>query len=356
MSKAILTLPMMPVDGTNYGKYVTPIICETLRNIYNGTYYQCINLLDSFNDRKINLKQYIISLKENNINYDYLWYDKNHVDKFLSSIDKLIKNGYIFEMDTVVCFCNCGIVEIEESKISSCNPQNLKFEFKNDNMYCKHCGGKCEKHKEKVLVFSPHNIKKEQIPFLPVYLNKDLKTYDNTIINSYTTISRKRNTGVSIKYNGRCYNIDIDFLWATYLANFNEKEKIIVSGNRMIYQLFLVGVIEKCLNPNSMTILFGTPYITNIRSIINDPNFISDEVFRKLAILFNLKWSQKEKNYDTTILKYLKRMSPEKRNQMYGIINKERIGNNTLYNDMRELLLQQMNMQECVKQLKKERR
>lgn len=31
MSKAILTLPMMPVDGTNYGKYVTPIICETLK-------------------------------------------------------------------------------------------------------------------------------------------------------------------------------------------------------------------------------------------------------------------------------------------------------------------------------------
>lgn len=356
MSRAILTLPMMPVDGTNYGKYVTPIICETLRDIYNGKYYQCINLLDSFNDREANLKNYISSLNNNGIRYDYLWYDKNNIDKFLKNVDRLIKTGYIFELETVIYTCNCGVVEIEEHKIPSCNQQNLKFEIKGNNMYCKECGGECEKHQEKVLAFVPHNVKREQILFVPTYLNKDLKTYDNTVINSYTTISRKRNTGISIKYNGKVYNIDIDFLWATYLADFKETEKIIVSGNRMIYQLFLVGVIEKCLASNNKTVFFGTPYITNIRNITSNRDFIDDEYLRKLAILFNLKWSKKEKNYDETILKYLNSMSKDKRKQLYDIISKDRINVDVLYDDMKDLLLHQLNMQECVKQLKKERR
>ena len=67
MEKIILTLPMMPVDGENYGKFVTPIICEALRNILNGKYYHCVNLLDSFNDRSQMLDGYIKSLNSNGI-------------------------------------------------------------------------------------------------------------------------------------------------------------------------------------------------------------------------------------------------------------------------------------------------
>ena len=74
------------------------------------------------------------------------------------------------------------------------------------------------------------------------------------VLNSYITISRNRNTGVSIVYNGTVYNIDIDFLWGAYLNTFKEQEKIVVSGNRMIYQLFLVSVLEKCLSPQNKTI------------------------------------------------------------------------------------------------------
>lgn len=152
------------------------------------------------------------------------------------------------------------------------------------------------------------------------------------------------------------YNIDIDFLWATYLSGFDETEKIVVSGNRMLYQLFLVGVIEKCLNPNNATILLGTPYITDIKEIANDKNFRNDEILRKLFVLFNLKWSKKEKNYDLTILKYLNYMADSKRQQLYDIINKKRLNGNEFYEDVHETITSQINMQECIKQLKKERR
>ncbi len=306
MNRAILTLPMMPVDGNNYGKFVTPIICETLRNIYDAIYYHCVNLLDSFNDRELILENYVNSLEINNIKYDKIWYDKDNIDALLDNIKKLIKNNYIHEINSYLYMCDCGIVEIEESKISSCNQQNLKFAYKDGNIVCKCCGSICKKYNEKILVFSPYDIKREDIKFLPRFLNNDAKTYDSIVMNSYVTISRKRDTGIKLKYNNTYYNIDIDFLWATYLANFSENEKIIVSGNRMIYQLFLVGLLEKCLNPKSNTILLGTPYLTNLKDITNDANFINDPYFRKLSILFNLKWAKKEKNYDTTILSYLK--------------------------------------------------
>ena len=143
MSKAILTLPMMPVDGNNYGKFVTPIICETLSNIFECNYYHCINLLDSFNDRNLNINSYISSLNENNIHYDKLGYDKENISYFLKNIDTLIKNDYIYEMHSVVYRCDCGVVEIEKNKINTCNPNNLKFSYDHNKLVCNYCGTIC---------------------------------------------------------------------------------------------------------------------------------------------------------------------------------------------------------------------
>ena len=356
MNRAILTLPMMPVDGDNYGKFVTPIICETLGNIFNSNYYHCINVLDSFNDRKVLLDKYIKSLDKNNIKYNELWFDSDNISKFLKNIDELIKKNYIFEKESIVCRCDCGIVEIEKDKIKTCNPKNLKFVRDGEKLICKHCGKECKEYNEKILAFFPKNIKLSDIRVLPLYLNKDIKTYENTVLNSYTTISRKRNTGVSIMYNGTKYNIDIDFLWGTYLSTFNEKEKIVVSGNRMIYQLFLVSAIEKCLAPDNNTILIGTPYITNIKDILKNSSFIDNEELRKLFIIFNTKWAKKEILYDETILKYLNRLSDEKRKQLYDIINIPLENNVDFYEDVDSALRNQLNMQNGIKKLKMERR
>lgn len=356
MNRAILTLPMMPVDGNNYGKFITPIICETLSNIFECNYYHCVNILDSFNDRNLKIDSYVKSLDENNIHYDKLWYDNENISKFLANIDILIKKGYIYEMNSIIYRCDCGVVEIEKNKINTCNPNNLKFTYNNDTLICKHCGTVCKEYNEKILVFVPQNVTLRDIKILPGYLNKDIKTYETTVLNSYTTISRNRNTGIGIIYNGTKYNIDIDFLWGTYLNTFKEKEKIVVSGNRMIYQLFLVSVLEKCLSPNNNTILIGTPYITNIKDILKNPNFINDEELRKLFILFNTKWQKKEILYDETILKYLNKISNEKRVKLYDIINMPIEQNIDFYNDVEKILKSQLSMQESVKRLKLERR
>ena len=356
MSKAVLTLPMMPVDGNNYGKFVTPIICETLSNIFDCDYYHCINILDSFNDRSIMIDGYISSLNDNSIHYDKLWYDIENVDNLLKNIYYLIKNGYILELDSIVYRCDCGIVEIEKNKVQTCNPNNLKFNYVGDKLVCKHCGSICKEYQEKILAFIPKYVTLQDIHILPSYLSKDIKTYEQTVLNSYTAISRKRDTGISIVYNGNKYNIDIDFLWATYLNTFKEQEKIVVSGNRMIYQLFLVSVLVKCLFPENNTILVGTPYITNIKDILRNSKFINNEKLRKLFIIFNTKWQKKEILYDETILTYLNKLSDNKINQLYDIINMPIIETNNFYSNIEQVLKHQFNMQESVKKLKLERR
>lgn len=352
MSKAILTLPLTPVDGNNYGKFVTPIICETLSNILNCNYYHCINILDSFNNRDTMLNKYITSLKTNNINYSKLWYDDKNISNLLKNIEVLIKKGFIFEINTIICRCECGIVEIEKNKIKTCNPKNLKFDYNEGNLICKHCKTLCREYREKILAFIPTNIKLEDIKVLPNYLNKDIKTYEQTVLHSYVAVSRKRNTGISIIHNGNKYNIDVDFLWSTYLNTFEEKEKIVVSGNKMLYQLFLVSVLEKCFAIENNTILIGTPYITNIKNIMNDTNFTKNEKLRKLFIIFNTKWQKKEILYDETILKYLNRLSEIKLNELYDILNSTIFITPNFYEDVDKILKNKLNMQNNVKKLK----
>lgn len=356
MEKIILTLPMMPVDGENYGKFVTPIICEAMRNILNGEYYHCINLLDSFNDRSQMLDGYIESLNSNGIRYDALWYDDRSKETLIKNIEKLIQLGYIHEIGSSVYRCDCGVVEIEENKIATCNPNNLKFTFRDGEMYCKNCGSKCKKYSERILVFTPKGIKREDINFLPDYLNRDIRTYEQTVLNSYITVSRDRNTGVQIVFNGKSYNIDVDFLWATYLSNFPNAEKVVVSGNKMVYQLFLVGVLDKCLQYDSKTILLGTPYIDNLKQISANPNFLGSNTFRKLAILFSMKWKNKNIKIDDTILKFLKKLTDDDIELLYSIICTGGDISPDLKTSIDYIIRNQFNMQNSIKALKRERR
>ena len=53
--------------------------------------------------------------------------------------------------------------KLRRNKIFSCNPNKLKFEYKNGEMYCKKCGSICKKYREKILVFIPYGIKKRTI-------------------------------------------------------------------------------------------------------------------------------------------------------------------------------------------------
>jgi len=351
-NKGVFILPQTPINDLNYSKYIPPILGDYISRIIKGNFYYCINLLDSFSDRNSKLYDYLKNINNLNILYKKLWIDNQNIDLLIENIDTLIKRGYITEITNELYICRCGKIEIEENKILSCNPNNLNFYFKDGKMYSKCCHSICEKKKEKVLIFTPNNITRKDLIFIPEYLNNDSKTYEKTVINSYITISRNRNTGIKIKFNGNYYNLDIDFLWSTYLANFDEKQKIVISGNKMMYQLFVVGLINKILRPTDETILLGAPIILNSNKYLLEP---MDPKVASLSIILNMCYNNKEKEFDTGILRKLYKTSEENLELIYQYVIQPPDKNMEFYEEINYILRNNFNSQKVLKKIKNRR-
>ena len=97
------------------------------------------------------------------------------------------------------------------------------FEEYNGKYYCKSCKSECHTLNQTVLVFDPNKIENKNIIFYPEFINKDIKTFNQTIRKNQIIISRNRETGIILTYNNKEYNIDIDFLWEIYLSLFPQK-------------------------------------------------------------------------------------------------------------------------------------
>ena len=348
-NRGIFTLPQTPIIESTSRKYIPLITADFLSKIVGGNYHCCINTLDSFSNRTPFIEPYIQNISRLGIEFSDIWIDGENIDALLKNIEFLISMGYISEITTSFYRCSCGRVEIEENKIRTCNPNNLNFEFKNGMMHSKCCDSVCHKYEEKVLIFTPYNVSRKDLHFFPDYLNSDSKTYDTTVINSYVTISRKRETGVKINFNGTYYNLDIDFLWSTYMANFDEKQKIVISGNKMMYQLFLVGLLNKILRPEDETILLGTPIILNSSRFITDA---LDPKIANLAIALNMGWKSKETKFDEGILRKLYKSNSIDLNLIYEIVTTSADSGNNLEDAIRYALTNNFNWPKVLTKLK----
>lgn len=77
----------------------------------------------------------------------------------------------------------------------------------------------------------------------------------------------------------------------------------------MMYQLFVVGLIDKILRPEDDTILLGTPIILNSNKFLNEN--IEPRV-ASLAIALNMCCNKKEKEFDNGILRKLYKTNEKK--------------------------------------------
>jgi len=353
--KAVITLPLSVMKSNELGRFVSPIVGEVISKGIKGDFYLCLNLLDSYNNRYDSLVEYKRNLLSNGINYDNLWIDNEYIDLLIENIYKLIDLGYIYEMDTEIYRCDCGVIELEQKNLNTVNPDKRGYRFSSSGLICKNCGTICKLYKEKVLVFDPSKLKEYSFRFYPYFLNKDIKTFDKIVLSSYTVISRQRDTGIFINYNGNNYKIDIDFLWENYLSLFPYNEKVVLCGNKEIYQLYMTGILEQCLNNHSKTLFIGTPIINNI----NENNYLGssldDVITRKLAVIFNVTWGAKVKNFDVSLLMKLKKIPYERKQKIYDIITNMNLNDDDFYEMMDFVLRKQFNYQEVLKVLKRSR-
>lgn len=353
MSRAVITLPLSPLKNHEFSRLVSPIIGETLSKELGANFYLALNLLDSFKDRSDNLDSYLDNINKHKINCD-LWVDIDHIELLLEKVSLLIKKNFIYEKKVMMYRCDCGIIEVDKNNIKTCNPNNTLYSFNNDQMVCLKCGSVCKLYEEDELVFDFSKVNNFYVKFMPDYLNKDIKSFNKVILPSYTIISRKRDTGIYINYNNHKYNIDIDFLWEVYVSLFDDDEKVILCGNKELYQLYMVSVLEYVLNSHINSIYVGTPIIEGINDCNFSVNNIDDVITKKLIVILNTKWSVKQRKIDYDLVSKLRRMPLDKKFDIYETI----CYNNCVGNfnkDLAYIFNEQFNFQKVMKKVKERR-
>lgn len=336
MERIVLTMPIAPYSNFSVGRMSTPILAESLAKKIGGSFQLAVNLLDSYNER--NILGYKKLLEKYKIIPDNYWVDNEHISELIDAIYFLMRKEYIYESEKEILTCDCKKVEISKDYINSINMIDSCFEKIEDKFYCKSCHTLCNLKKENVLVFDPQKVEKQEMRFFPSFINKDVKTFHNTVGKNQIVVSRERNTGINIIYNNKVYNIDVDFLWEVYLSLFPMSDKIVLCCNHQLFQLYMVLMLERCFNNETKTIGIATPYI-NIPNNDIEKELENRVLSLKLFTLFNLKWGKKENNVDVGLIRYLNSMNVEKKQQLYDIIMEKNMMNadeviiKTLLND-----------------------
>ena len=160
------------------------------------------------------------------------------------------------------------------------------------------------------MIFNPNFISQKDLMLYPNFINKDIKTFWETVGKNEIIVSRSRETGIKFSYHNETYNIDIDFLWQMYLSLFSSEEKVVICSNHQLYQLFMVSLLENCFRNNGKTICLATPYL-NVENQL-ECSLEKRLLSTKLVALLSLKWAKKEEqNRNTTRHREFIAISPD---------------------------------------------
>ena len=226
---------------------------------------------------------------------------------------------------------------------------------KDEDFFCKSCGEKCEYilRKDLYLYIDP-NIDYE-VHITPKFLSSDLEHFYKNFLNSYLLVSKNRNTGYQVKsLSSNLYNIDIDMLWMNYIQCFDEKNQILIASNHQLYEMFILNYINNIFGTKNLSFI-ATPYMNKTDlDIYFELDKIDDILYKKLALIYSLKWRKKNCDWDKTIFKGISKLGGANREILYNIITGEfEDYKGDLDNYINELLTNHIVMQKNIKTLRK---
>ena len=129
-----------------------------------------------------------------------------------------------------------------------------------------------------------------------------------------------------------------------------------IASNHQMYQMYLLNYLNKILGEKTIHFI-ATPYMNN--SLLTDPLIEfernMDEFYKKLFILYNLKWKNKNCDWSTSVIKYLNTINADKRRNLYNIIvaNKNFFNTGNINQQMEEIFFKKINMQSNIKNCQK---
>lgn len=239
------------------GLYVTNIIMQELSNLFQLEQYYTFNVLDSYNNKEKYLDFYL-----NNVNHLLLNPDKILIDRdfeIKDFMDYLVKKGFISSKIITHKICNCGRVDITNDFD---NPRTKLFETKDGKKICKICGTECKEIACESLFLKP-NQNNNKINIYPKRYEGGIEKQIVFFSSIDYLISKERNTGIIYDYNGKSFNIDIDFINYLMVAKENARKKIVISSMHLTRHQVITYMINNLFYPQSDYTIFLHPYLIN---------------------------------------------------------------------------------------------
>ena len=314
----ISTLPIKPRENPNIGMTISPVIVELLGKKLKIQKNFAINLLHSYNDLSTLLDYNVNYFDNYGLQFDSLILDSENVDKLLEGIEKLISAGVVLSQQAEKYRCNCGFVDTLVTSVNDYSEGKI-YHIKDGNLICNHCHSICRKYKEKSLVF---DLKSQDfshdIHIFPFFEKKDIMTFDRNENIKFHLISKARDTGYQIMFDGQKYNVDIDALWMNFPQIYNQERQIYVASNHQLYPTYVMNLINNALNEKEIFYILN-PYLTKNDNLRFDVEKLYERgsIYAKLAIISSIRWKNKNCTWDNSVLRGLSKYDEDILNKLY---------------------------------------
>lgn len=349
----VSTLPIKPQKETNIGMLLAPTIMDYIGTALNIKKVLGINVLNAYYDKDSEISGYINEINNSNIDYDYLFVDKQRGDKLVEIVKKMYDRGFIKEKKKEIIRCECGKIDM----LSDSKNNNAKlYHTVSGKLYCNDCNKECKTYNEDSLVFE---IRQENADILivPEFYKKEIRAFSQSFNGNDILISKHRDTGFYLDTPNNHFNIDIDFLWSNLFNLYNEENQIYIASNHQLFLIYLINYISKITSHKNL-IFVVTPYLSvDLKKAKKQYDLVELKEYKRLLVLYNLKWKNKDCKWSDSNFEYLKNISKTKIKNLYMsmLLSSKEMVNDCSYLSslLSSVLIENTNMQNNIKSMKK---
>lgn len=302
----VTTLPLKPRENLKHFHYIIPVLVEQAGKLLDCKSNLMINNIGHY--EKLDVDKFIQNIAKKDIKFDSVKIDKQNLDFLVDCIKKLIDQNKIIEKTVQFYECECGTVNILKQGVRNFDKGDL-YTFDSDgDIICSICKSKAKLKEKKMLVIE--NIQNYYQPKIcPIYMQKMMNDFVKQR-DTYILVSKTRDTGISLEYNGTKYFLDIDFVWANFPQLFDEQNVIIFTASDLLYESFVVNIINNLHNTKNVIIVHQAKVLTTNQPFENEFEKFKNDKF-KLNITFNINLKTYTTKWNHLVFDFLKNCTNE---------------------------------------------
>ncbi len=263
--KVVTTLPISPRLDPLPGFFTIPVVVDVLAK---SSGYQAIQAINLFGDKPNGAKAlglYRKILDRLLLSTDLIWLDSEHL-----GIPELIlegcRNGWVNEKEATSWVCACGKTEIlqQAEGLLFDDFAPTTYELVNERPHCKLCGTSASLKTSQHLLLQLPEVA-EAIPVQPHYAAIEINNLQIRFSRREISISRERETGLSLVRGRNRYHLDPDVTWMLFLALVNSELscsiEALVVGHKTLKHALLGSLVSQQVTGILPRLIVALPYV-----------------------------------------------------------------------------------------------